>query len=153
MYPDDYTKLKIGGATIKIVFPEIDIKSLGILIAQGEAREREEKQKILDLKARIAANEKEVRNQANQFRRDLHRQLEIVRVCPYCGGVLSASNAHLDHIYPVSKGGRSLPNNLVFVCEQCNLNKSDLTLRTFLATFSLAESLVYERLERLRKDF
>jgi 5-methylcytosine-specific restriction endonuclease McrA len=33
--------------------------------------------------------------------------------------------AHLDHIYPLSKGGQHLLSNVQTLCRKCNLNKRD----------------------------
>ena len=44
--------------------------------------------------------------------------------CKICGA--SASDGvklHVDHIIPVSKGGRTEPGNLQTLCERCNLGK------------------------------
>ena len=38
--------------------------------------------------------------------------------CRYCGS--KNSPFHLDHVYPVSKGGETTINNLVTSCETCN---------------------------------
>jgi hypothetical protein len=151
--PKGETNLKIGGATIKIAFSELDPEALDALIAQKEEQEKKEELKIFDLQARAAATEKEVRKQAQKFRRDLHKQLSLLPACPYCAGELDDTNARLDHVYPVSKGGKSAPKNLVFVCLQCNQDKSNLTLRSFLIKYSKMETDVYKRLEILGKDF
>jgi hypothetical protein len=152
--PKGETNLKIGGATIKIDFSELDAAALDALIAQKEDEIKQAELKFLDLQARAAATEKEVRKQAQKKScRDLHKQLSLVPVCPYCAGVLDDTNARLDHVYPVSKGGKSAAKNLVFVCLQCNQDKSNLTLRSFLIRFSKMETDVYKRLEILGKDF
>lgn len=41
--------------------------------------------------------------------------------CSYCG----AQSEHLDHIYPLAKGGRHCLENLAASCAKCNLSKSD----------------------------
>jgi hypothetical protein len=112
--PKGETNLKIGGATIKIAFSELDPEALDALIARKEEQEKQEELKIFDLQARAAATEKEVRKQAQKFRRDLHKQLSLVSVCPYCAGELCDTNARLDHVYPVSKGGKSAPKKSCF---------------------------------------
>lgn len=49
--------------------------------------------------------------------------------CQYCG--CDDKKLHIDHIYPVSKGGKNNPENLITACEDCNLGKSDSVLKTF----------------------
>ncbi|MGH7208097.1 MAG: HNH endonuclease [Nitrospiraceae bacterium] len=48
-------------------------------------------------------------------------------VCRYCGERLSAENATLDHLVPVSKGGADSPENLATCCFLCNSIKSGKT--------------------------
>lgn len=43
--------------------------------------------------------------------------------CRYCGR--TESPFHLDHVYPVSKGGETTANNLVTACEVCNYKKKN----------------------------
>ena len=45
--------------------------------------------------------------------------------CQYCGKAAPEVILHLDHIYPVSKGGTNELLNLVTACDGCNLGKSD----------------------------
>jgi 5-methylcytosine-specific restriction endonuclease McrA len=91
-----------------------------------------------------------------QKERDLAARLRLTfkptDQCPYCGRPLG-SGPHLDHIYPVSKGGLSVSNNLVFVCLQCNQRKSDMTLAAFLRASNLDRRAVESRLTQLGKDF
>ena len=151
--PKAETNLKIGGATLKIDLSKIEVHELNILIHRHEENFENEKTKLMELQARAVTSEKKTRQQAQQFKRGLHKQLAKVLNCPYCSGQLNDSNAHLDHIYPVSKGGQSTPKNLVFVCAKCNLGKRTLTLRSFILEFGMNEAVVHERLELLNKDF
>jgi 5-methylcytosine-specific restriction endonuclease McrA len=48
------------------------------------------------------------------------RQLYL-KPCFYCGEVTQ----HLDHVIPISRGGRHSLGNLVPACAYCNLQKSD----------------------------
>jgi len=52
------------------------------------------------------------------YRRDKH-------TCVYCG---SRKKLTIDHVVPVSKGGRHIDSNLVTCCNSCNLSKGDKTL-------------------------
>jgi len=47
--------------------------------------------------------------------------------CKYCGRDVENDKIklHLDHIIPVSKGGKDIPTNLNTSCSECNLGKYD----------------------------
>ncbi|MDY6992470.1 MAG: HNH endonuclease [Pseudomonadota bacterium] len=51
------------------------------------------------------------------LRRDKH-------TCQYCGATKQLT---LDHVIPLSKGGKHTWNNVVTACERCNNRKSDRT--------------------------
>jgi 5-methylcytosine-specific restriction endonuclease McrA len=57
--------------------------------------------------------------------------------CAYCGSALYGAG-ELDHVTPVSKGGKHDENNLVWACMPCNRKKSD---RTSWLPFSLLGNL------------
>ena len=45
--------------------------------------------------------------------------------CRLCGAsAADGAKLHVDHIFPVSKGGKTEPDNLRTLCERCNLGKS-----------------------------
>lgn len=44
-------------------------------------------------------------------------------VCQYCGSHPPSVILHVDHIHPVSKGGKNHSDNLITACESCNLGK------------------------------
>jgi len=151
--PKAEKKLKIGGVTLKINFNSIDTDLLDDLIERHELRLENEKAKLNHLKSRAATSENETRQQAQKFRRLLHKQLAIVPCCPYCAGSLTDKNYHLDHIYPVSRGGKSYLYNLVFVCSKCNSDKGAMTLQSFILKIGRNEQEIYERLKILKKDW
>ena len=47
--------------------------------------------------------------------------------CYYCQAPLNAKTATMDHIVPISRGGKSTQGNLVPCCSECNINKRSLT--------------------------
>lgn len=51
--------------------------------------------------------------------KDIRRLLQ--KPCVYCG----AKSEHIDHVIPLSKGGRHSVGNLVASCASCNLSKSN----------------------------
>ena len=48
--------------------------------------------------------------------------------CHWCGNRLPTQRRHwnVDHVIPISRGGRDSPPNLVAACRRCNKDKSDL---------------------------
>ncbi|MEU3686961.1 HNH endonuclease [Streptomyces narbonensis] len=52
-------------------------------------------------------------------------------VCAYC----AAPAEHVDHIKPISAGGRDALRNVVPACAECNLDKGSKTLAEWAATF------------------
>jgi 5-methylcytosine-specific restriction endonuclease McrA len=70
--------------------------------------------------------------------------------CPYCNNILG-NNPHLDHIYPIAKGGLSIVENLVWCCSACNLSKSDKGLIQFLTKSNYPIQDVLTRLELMGK--
>ena len=91
-------------------------------VREKERRAKAEKRK---LQAMAAAHTGKGREQAQTVK----RQLKHSGSCPYCGAKLTEKRAHADHIYPLSKGGLSTEENMVYVCTDCNLAKRDKTLR------------------------
>lgn len=80
------------------------------------------------------------------------KHLTKTEKCPYCCCPLG-DEPHADHIYPQSKGGLSTVRNMIYVCQQCNVQKSDLTLISFIEAFSLDRSRIESTLRDLDKDF
>ena len=46
--------------------------------------------------------------------------------CYYCDQELNFKSATMDHIIPISRGGRSTKGNLVPACAECNQKKHSL---------------------------
>jgi len=51
-------------------------------------------------------------------------QSKQVKICYYCGTDCK-NNYHVDHFFPLSKGGPNTKANLVIACPTCNLRKSN----------------------------
>lgn len=48
--------------------------------------------------------------------------------CQKCGATAQdGAKLHVDHIIPVSKGGKTTPSNLQTLCDRCNMGKSNKT--------------------------
>ena len=102
----------------------------------------------IDLRNKAASNSVQIREVADIVKERIGKQ----EFCPYCGGDLGES-PHADHIYPVSKGGRSTIKNMVYVCASCNMAKLDMTLSTFIRTYNLDRDEIEKRLADMGKEF
>ncbi len=47
-------------------------------------------------------------------------------VCYYCGRSTPSKELTMDHIVPISRGGKSTKNNVVTACKGCNNKKKQL---------------------------
>lgn len=49
-------------------------------------------------------------------------------VCYHCEQKFSRDQLTMDHLIPVSRGGRSTKKNIVVSCKECNSHKKNLTV-------------------------
>lgn len=49
-------------------------------------------------------------------------------ICYLCGGKFSREELTMEHLIPLSRGGRSTKKNIVVACKQCNSLKKNLTV-------------------------
>lgn len=66
------------------------------------------------------------KNQRSLMTKELKQQIKIRDryTCQCCGKYMPDEvGLHIDHIVPVSKGGKSIPSNLQVLCDKCNLKK------------------------------
>jgi 5-methylcytosine-specific restriction endonuclease McrA len=117
-------------------------------VEEATARKRRKKDVIIELRAAAAASATESRKVGSSVRRKLNKQ----PWCPYCGGPLGP-DSNADHIYPLSKGGRSVPKNMVYVCSECNSMKGTLTLSGFVRKHGLDRDEIERRLDELGKEY
>jgi len=47
-------------------------------------------------------------------------------VCYYCGRTVGRTRLTMDHVVPLSRGGRSTKGNIVPACKECNNKKKYL---------------------------
>lgn len=53
------------------------------------------------------------------------------RICPYCGKPITGNTLTIDHMWPKSFGGVSIPDNMLPCHYYCNHRKSDLSAEEF----------------------
>ncbi|MEG0848503.1 MAG: HNH endonuclease signature motif containing protein [Myroides sp.] len=52
--------------------------------------------------------------------------------CFYCGDGIKTTSWHLDHVHPLSKGGKNIATNITPSCPRCNLMKTDMLVSEFI---------------------
>lgn len=70
--------------------------------------------------SREKAKAKELRNSAWWKRK------KSSGVCHYCGRKFPPSTLTMDHVVPLARGGRSVKENLVPCCKECNNKKKNM---------------------------
>ncbi len=64
------------------------------------------------------------REKARQLRNSQYWQRLLQKgICHYCGGRFLPHELTMDHIVPLSRGGRSVKGNVVPCCKECNNRK------------------------------
>lgn len=75
--------------------------------------------------------------------------------CYYCRKFFPRNEINIDHMYPRSTGGPTIPQNLIPSCKGCNTEKADMTKSQFLHYLSLgteSEKLLYASKMRTLKE-
>jgi hypothetical protein len=101
--------------------------------------------------AKLASYEDKSRNVGQSLMSSMKANLKSPYHCPYCNKKTAKTKLHVDHINPVSNGGLSVERNLVPVCSECNLDKSDLSLRAFCKKNKLDFESICDTLESMGK--
>lgn len=90
----------------------------------------------------IRSRQNRVTNRHRILSRDHYR-------CQYCGLKGTVFDLTLDHILPRSRGGRTLAENLVTACKDCNNRKGNRTPEEARMPLLTNPSALYYGLERL----
>lgn len=88
--------------------------------------ERYERLRQIDFQCTL--REWEIKNQRKLMTTELKNRIKErdSYTCQICGKYMpDCVGLHIDHIIPVSKGGKSVESNLRVLCSVCNLRKSD----------------------------
>ena len=70
--------------------------------------------------------------------------------CGYCGTLINYKTVEFDHIVPISKGGKTIPENMIPSCMPCNNNKRAKDVYSWLYSkfgFGIGDS-IYEEIKR-----
>ena len=114
------------------------------ITSKTKDRERKEKLKAFEDRGRQGSSKLKTKLMGNIFfgRED---------TCPYCEHVTKKDNLVMDHIIPITDGGKTTFQNCVLVCESCNQKKSDMTLRAFCRKMGFDFNMIAEKLEMMGK--
>lgn len=70
---------------------------------------------------------KRERRKARELRQSQWWKRRLAKgVCYYCGGSTPPAALTMDHIVPISRGGKTTKGNVVPACKECNNNKKQL---------------------------
>jgi hypothetical protein len=79
----------------------------------------------------------------NVFKRDSF-------ACQYCGATPPGSVLEVDHIHPVSQGGKNVIDNLITACFDCNRGKGAGLLSNIPESMAERAALVAEKMEQVK---
>ena len=66
---------------------------------------------------------------------------QLAPTCTYCGKKITNPNDFSqDHQLPLSRGGQTVPSNLVPACIKCNAEKGMLTAEEYMAVLNFRKS-------------
>jgi 5-methylcytosine-specific restriction endonuclease McrA len=154
MYRNDISGLENEIKRLEIISELIQKAISDKLVRQKMkiTREKSRAEKLALEKAHAAAYRGETRELANVIKRKLNQEFKNHDFCPYCFNPIGDS-PHADHIYPVSRGGLSTIENMIYVCKDCNSKKSDFTLLEFIKASNLNRDRIEVVLEKMGKRF
>jgi len=70
---------------------------------------------------------KKERRKARELRESQWWKRRLAKgICHYCGKATSPKELTMDHVVPVSRGGKSTKGNVVTACQNCNALKKQL---------------------------
>ena len=78
--------------------------------------------------------------------------------CTYCGKDLSDNQKTIDHVIPLSRGRKTIKDNLCVSCKECNLDKSNMTSEEYeiykiIKSKRLNESKSYNILKEIKNNY
>ena len=78
----------------------------------------------------VEVSEEDIRREKEKARRLRHTawwgRKTRKGICYYCGKKVGSAHLTMDHVVPLSRGGKSSKGNLVPACKECNTKKKYL---------------------------
>lgn len=69
------------------------------------------------------------KNKINKIRENVYNKSN--GKCVYCNDKMIFEEMTIDHLIPLNRNGTNADKNLVCSCNECNMNKGDLTLKEY----------------------
>lgn len=102
----------------------------------SSSRKRSPCRKCMIMASRTSGNKRRVgiASSETHFTRDdvIGKYDDQKGKCVYCGIDLFISKYHIDHIYPLARGGTNGPENIQLLCPTCNVSKGTKTHDEFM---------------------
>lgn len=73
-----------------------------------------------------------------------HLRVALSGTCAYCG---QPAELTIDHIFPLSKGGKHVPNNVVGACGPCNNSKHNNPVEQWFRAQEFFDQQRWERIQ------
>jgi 5-methylcytosine-specific restriction endonuclease McrA len=70
----------------------------------------------------------------NTVTRDVLALFYYSKKCAYCGKRCGKKSRSIDHLTPLSRGGKHSIHNIVLACKGCNTEKDNMTLIEYILT-------------------
>jgi len=73
------------------------------------------------------ADTRREKDKARKLRKSRWWQQKLTTgICYYCGRIFEPKDLTMDHVVPLTRGGRSTKDNIVTSCKECNTKKKTL---------------------------
>jgi hypothetical protein len=99
-----------------------------------------------EIKGRVMGNERKAMSKKLRF--DVFKRDGFV--CQYCGATPPGATLEVDHMHPVSQGGKNSLHNLVTACFDCNRGKGAGLLTTVPESVTAKAELLVEKMAQLK---
>jgi 5-methylcytosine-specific restriction endonuclease McrA len=118
-------------------------------------REGRQRKPIEAIEIAVGAPEAELteKNKRDPRKKKYRKEKRILgwstRVCHWCGDPMESGKRTLDHVIPLSRGGRDVIENMVLACKQCNTERGNSTAPPPTAAKRRAERMATYRADKI----
>lgn len=125
---DHHSRIQYKKIDDRIPLKHIKIKRSDVFDSKDE-----QKMFIFKCQEKATGNNCRVKNEYKLTKEDIYSSLQRTNFeCFYCGAKLN-STWELDHVVPISKGGKNISTNIIPSCKICNRMKGALLFEKFIS--------------------